>query len=85
MTRYDFQQLTQKVIYKVGERAFKSKSYIDDLLKRKYNIYMAHEITSGGCISGEVKLAIIPGLLTGDTTLDLGVIFIIKSSRCTKI
>ena len=75
MSRACFDRLCQKIIVAVGESSFRSESYIDAFLKGKDQMYQAHEITSGGYISGEVKVAITLRLLAGEDSYDLGVIF----------
>ena len=85
MTQVYFQLLIQKIICSVGERAFKLESYIDAFRKDTDKMYMAHEVTSGGYISEEVKLDITLRLLAEVNTMDLAAIFNIGSSVCTKI
>ena len=65
----------QRIICSIGERKFKSEAYIDAFLKGKDNMYDANEKTSGGYISGEVKLGITLRLLAGGDAFDLGIIF----------
>ena len=83
MSHHCFQLLCQKIIAHVGESNFKSEEYIDAFLHNPYNpsftrqtcIHYAHCHTTGGYISGEVKLAITLRLLAGGDALDLAVIF----------
>ena len=56
MNRKCFNELCNLIITKVGEKQFKSESYIDAFLKDKDPMYMAHEKTSGGYVSGETKV-----------------------------
>ena len=58
MSRECFSLLCGYIIASKGEKAFKSESYIHAFLETKNPMYMAHEKTSGGFISGETKLAI---------------------------
>ena len=66
----------------VGESEFKSEEYLR-LLRGGYinsnfqipNIMKAHEQTTGGFISGEMKLALTLRLLAGRSYLDLVLIF----------
>ena len=48
-------------------------------------MYRAKDKTSGGYISGEVKLAITLRLLAGGDALDLGVLFDVSSNYCRDI
>ena len=48
-------------------------------------MYRAHVSTSGGYISGEVKLAITLRMMAGGDALDLGALFDISSSYCRDI
>ena len=82
MSRPCFQLLCSKIIRSIGERSFKSQAYLDAFLSEEnvipsslYNIYKAHEKTSGGFVSGEVKLAITIRMLAGGSALDLAVLF----------
>ena len=85
MTRECFVQLCSKIITSVGEKEFKSESYIDAFLLGKDSMYMAHEKTSGGYISGETKLGITLRILAGGDVSDLGVIFDISPKHCNEI
>ena len=92
MTRACFNLLCNKIIRSVGERAFLSEAYIDafldnELTAPKYlsGIYKAHLKTSGGFISGEVKLAISIRLLAGGSALDLSVLFDISEPHCKTV
>ena len=81
MTREFYNLLCSKTIAAVGERAFKSEAYIDVFFKGKNSMYDAQVKTSGGYISGEVKLAVTLRLLAGGDSFDLGVIFDISSKK----
>lgn len=85
MTRDYFSLLYNKIIAGVGERVFKSESYIDDLLYNKDQIYDANVHTTGGYIFGEVKVGITIRILSGGTALELEVFFYIISNHCHKI
>lgn len=69
----------------VGERVFKSKSYIAAFLKNKDPMYDGNVHTTAGYISGEVKVGITLRILSGGTALDLGVLFHMRSNHCHKI
>ena len=92
MTRECFLLLCQKIIAKVGERSFLSEDYINSFLEGNYidydcskQIYQAQKITSGGFISGKIKLVITLHMLAGGSSLDLSVIFDISHSHCNTI
>ena len=82
MNRQCFALLCQLIIRNVGEKQFKSEAYIDAFLKGKDSMYDANCKTTGGYISGEVKLAVTLRLLAGGDALDLGLIFDIGSNHC---
>jgi hypothetical protein len=64
---------------------FKSKDYLDEILSHQLpnsyhnhqwtNILLAHEHSTGGFISGEVKVAITLCILGGGSYLDLALLF----------
>ena len=82
MTRGCFDLLCSRIIISIGEKSFKSESYIDAFLKGKDRMFDAHEKTSGGYISGETKLCITLRLLASDDVNDLGVLFDISPNHC---
>ena len=82
MTRECFILLCGKIIASIGESNFKSEAYIDAFLTKEGIVHdcvsimtRAHMLSSGGFISGEVKLAITIKLVAGGSTLDLAVLF----------
>ena len=85
MTRNCFKKLCETIIDKVGEKNFKSEAYINTFLIGHDSMFDAHLLTSGGYISGEVKLAVTLRLLAGGSCYDLGVIFDITPNYCNKI
>ena len=85
MNRDCFYRLCSRIIAAIGEKAFKSEEYIHAFLENKSSIYEAHKLTSGGFISGEVKVAVMLRVLSGGDVLDISLIFDIESSKCTKI
>ena len=85
MTRKCFGELCSNITTLVGEKEFKSESYIDAFLADKDRMFMAHEETSGGYISGETKLGLTLRLLAGGDALDLGVMFDIHPRYCVQI
>ena len=85
MSRECFSLLCKKITCCIGEKAFKSKSYIDTFFEGKDLMYNAHKRTSGGYISGETKVTATLRLLVGGDSYDLGVIFDISYKHCEKI
>ena len=85
MSRDCFDSLCQRIIISIGEANFKSESYIDAFLKGKNSMYDANVATTGGFISGEVKLGIAIRLLAGGDAYDLAVIFDIHFDHCKRI
>ena len=82
MTRACFEYLCSRIEANVGEHEFKSEAYL-----RKYhssnagndlksaNILHAHEQSTGGFISGEIKVALTLRILAGGSYLDLALLF----------
>jgi len=88
MDRECFQQLCSIILKKVGEKNFKPESYLhrlDSDSSREGNIYRAHKKTSGGYISGEIKVAITLRILAGASYLDVGCIFGVHHQYVSKI
>ena len=93
MTRKCFELLSQTIIDNIGENNFKSEEYISTFIdnefcplgNRSYSMYCAHCHTSGGYISGEIKLAVAIRLLAGGDALDLCVLFDIGHRWCKQI
>ena len=92
MTRKCFDQLCSQIICSIGERAFLSEAYINafvstnDICNSRFSIiYKAHARTSGGFLSGEMKLAISLIMLAGGRPLDLAILFDVSESHCKTI
>ena len=85
MTKSCFALLCQRVIIGIGEENLKSKAYIDAFMRGKDKMYDAHAKSTGGYISGEVKLTIMLRLLTGGDSLDLAVICDVYPDHCNMI
>ena len=92
MSRECFNSLCNVVIRNISEEKFKSEKYINAFYKQNYQsddrayiMYTAHMNTSGGYISGEVKLALTIRMLAGGNPLDLSVIFDISRAHCKTI
>jgi hypothetical protein len=94
MERGCFDYLCERIIDNVGERDFKSESYLRDFKNgdateadtmHKTNILHAHEHTTGGFVSGEVKLALTLRLLAGGSYMDLALLFDVGFSTAYEI
>ena len=85
MTRECFHLLCEKMKITVGESEFKSEAYINAFLNKKSSIYNANCETTGGFISGEVKMGITIRLLAGGDPLDIAVIFDVSPSHTKTI
>jgi hypothetical protein len=80
MSRPCFQKLCDTIERNVGENLFCSETYIKETLcgntaGKLASIFRAHEVTSGGFICGEVRVAITLRLLAGASYLDVAYIF----------
>ena len=81
MSRDCFDQLCKRIEKNVGQSTFKSEQYllqlckgsIDQRKQRKMN--HAHGKSTGGFVSGEVKLALTLRLLAGGTYMDLALLY----------
>ena len=85
MSREYFDLLCQNIISSVGAENFKSEVCIDTFLKDKYYMYAANVATSGGFISGEVRLSIAIRLLVGGDVYYVSVIFDARFDNCKRI
>ena len=66
MTKDCFEELCDSIREKVGEEDFKSEEFLDSNLSgKKRKMFRAHELSTGGFISGEVKLALSLRILSG--------------------
>ena len=65
MTRECFTLLCERILSNVGHENFKSEQYLNEVRlgiiteKKKSNSFNAHQKSTGGFISGEVKLTLI--------------------------
>lgn len=85
MSRECFALLANKIEQNVGAEVFKSEEYLTRLksdpnfsyalFNKQKNLLAAHEHTTGGFISGEVKLAITLRMLAGGSYLDLALLY----------
>ena len=76
MTRPCFNKLCARIENAVGEKEFKSETYIDGLKKAKHtslesSMYHAALNGTGGYIPGEIKVAIALRILAGASYLDM--------------
>ena len=76
MTRPCFKKLVKKIRNAVGEKEFKSQTYLENLNDLGYStqesrMYQARKLTNGEDVSGEVKLAMTLRLLAGASYLDM--------------
>ena len=75
-----FDQLCSVIIDIVGEEEFKSEDYLnfctdDNDSNPSHNIAKAHAKSTGGFISGEVKLAMTLRILGGGSFMDIAMLF----------
>ncbi len=85
MSKTFFQKLCNKIEGIVGLAVLKSKDYLDEIFSHQLpnsdhnhqwtNILLAHEHSTGGFISREVKVAITLCILGGGSYLDLVLLF----------
>ena len=82
MSRECFELLCKKIKHNVGAREFKSEAYLAEFGKdakgndlKTGNILRAHQATTGGFISGEIKVALTLRLMAGGSYLDLALLF----------
>ena len=93
MTRECFQHLCSCYIESnVGERVFKSEEYLKDLRfsrdtsdNKTIKMLYAHEGSTGGFVSGEVKLGLTLRLLAGGSYLDLALLYEVGPSYAYEI
>jgi hypothetical protein len=85
MSKALFQKLCDKIEGIVGPAVFKREFYLDEIFSHQLpnsdhshqwtNILLAHDHSTGGFISGEVKVAITLRILRGGPYLDLALLF----------
>ena len=73
MSKPCFDELCVSIINAIGESSFKSEEFLEN---HPHNMSMAHNISSGGSVSVEVKLSCTLHLLSGGSYLDVEKIFI---------
>jgi hypothetical protein len=83
--------LCDRIIANVSNSAFNSEEYLNELKHgyvvedKQTNILHAHEHTTGGFVSGEVKLALTLRLLAGGSYMDLALLFDVGFSTAYEI
>ena len=76
MSRDCFNSLCKLIEMNVGSFVFKSEIFIKSLSNSKSkNMHKVHGITTGGFISGEVKVALTLRMLAGGSYLDLALLY----------
>lgn len=92
MSRECFRHLCSRIEENVGESEFKSENYLNNLKqssdpkdKMTKKLMKCHEESTGGFISGEVKLAITLRILAGGSYLDLALLYDTSSSYAYEI
>ncbi len=86
MPRDCFDQLCQRIEANVGSLVFKSEQFLQDLNddktrhKTTKQMNTAHLQSTGGFISGEIKVAITLRLLAGGTYMDLALLYEVSFS-----
>ncbi len=79
MPKKCFEELCYSIREKVGEDEFKAKEYLhsttSSLSGNKRKLFRAHEVSTGGFICGEVKLALSLRVLSGGAYQDLALIY----------
>lgn len=92
MSRECFRHLCSRIEENVGESKFKSEQYLRNLKqssdprdKQIRKMMKSHEKSTGGFISGEVKLAITLRILAGGSYLDLALLYDTSSSHAYDI
>jgi hypothetical protein len=92
MSKVLFQQLVDDICAAVGADMFKSEQYIQQRIDENLlfpdqskNIFKAHYDSTGGFVSGEIKLAITLRILGGATYLDCSLFFEVSFNHAHKI
>ena len=90
MSKVNFDLLCEKLEEIVGVGEFKSERYLDEVLSPLddggfKNIFIAHSLSTGGMICGEIKLALTLRILGGGSYMDIALIFQISFNHVHKI
>ena len=81
MSRNCFKHLCNRIERNVGDHVFKSEEFLQQLKagrlgeEKQRKMFHAHEKSTGGFISGEIKLALTIRLLAGGSYLDLSPLY----------
>lgn len=90
MDRKCFDLLCEKIINVIGEEKFMSEDFLESLEtshahKKLKDMHHAHKHSTGGFISGEIRLAITLRLMAGASYLDLGLLYVCGYSSICRI
>ena len=90
MSKQLFKILCDKIQDIIPPHEFKSEEYLEELLESPVvdpsrNILFAHAQSTGGFVSGEIKLAITLRILGGATYMDCALLFEISFNHAHKI
>ena len=92
MSKVLFQQLVDDVSAAVGTNEFKSEQFLQQRIDgvsifpdRTNNILIAHNDSTGGFVSGEIKIAITLRILGGASYLDCSLFFEVSFNHAHKI
>lgn len=92
MSKVLFQQLVDDISIAVGAQEFKSEQYLQQQINGAFmfpdpsnNILIAHHDSTGGFVSGEIKLAITLRVLGGASYLDCSLFFEVSFNHAHKI
>ena len=89
MSKECFNVLCGRIMDNVGEGVFKSELFLDSVARKKKSslgiMYNAHEQSTGGFVSGDIKVALTLRLLDGGTSMDLDLIFEVFDGHARKI
>ncbi len=91
MSKILFKQLVDDVTSIIPSHNFKSEEYLQKIVEScvptdpSNNIILAHHNSTGGFISGEIKLAIALRVLGGATYLDCALFFEVSFNHCHKL
>ena len=92
MSKILFHRLCDNICAAVGEHEFKSEQYIQQRINGasmfpdpSNNIFIAHHESTGGFVSGEVKLAIALRILGGASYMDVSLFFEVSFNHAHKI
>ena len=89
MSKVSFQLLADKIEDIIGPDNFKSKQYLNNAIQGhgdgSRNIIVAHQQSTGGMLSGEMKLALSLRVLGGGTYMDMALLMETSFNHVHKI